>query len=97
MALVKSTDTRPEVIVRRLVHAMGGRYRLHYRSLPGSPDLVFAARLDLQLKDRFGWQVEPREWFLVPLSAIDEAIERIKDGSIARFRYDPISVGFIAD
>jgi len=56
-----------------------------------------AARPDMQMKDRFGSQVEPREWFLVPLSAIDEAIERIKDGSIDRFRYDPHSVRFIAD
>lgn len=47
-----------------------------------------SARLDLQLKDRFGSQVEPREWFLVPLSAIDETIQRIKDGTIGDFRYD---------
>ena len=45
-------------------------------------------RLDVDLKDRFGSQVEPREWFLVPLSAIDEAIQRIKDGTIGDYRYD---------
>ena len=48
-----------------------------------------SARLDLQLKDRFGSQVEPREWFLVPLPVIDEAIQKIKDGTISDFRYDP--------
>ena len=48
-----------------------------------------SARLDLQLKDRFGSQVEPREWFLVPLPVIDEVIQRIKDGTIGDFRYDP--------
>lgn len=48
-----------------------------------------SARLDMELKDRFGSQVEPREWFLVPLSVIDEVIERIKDGTIANFCYDP--------
>ncbi len=47
-----------------------------------------SARLDLELKDRFGSQVEPREWFLVPLSAIDEAIQKLKAGTIASFRYD---------
>lgn len=47
-----------------------------------------AARLDLELKDRFGSQVEPREWFLVPLSAIDQAVRRIVDGSIDGYRYD---------
>jgi hypothetical protein len=48
-----------------------------------------AARLDLELKDRFGSQVEPREWFLVPLAVIDQAIQKIKDGTIGGFRYDP--------
>jgi hypothetical protein len=47
------------------------------------------ARLDLQLKDRFGEHVEPQEWFLVPLPVIDETIEKIEDGSIVEFRYDP--------
>jgi hypothetical protein len=47
-----------------------------------------SARLDLELKDRFGSQVEPREWFLVPLPAIDEAIQKLKAGSIGDFRYD---------
>lgn len=41
MAAVKSKDTTPEMVVRRLVHAMGHRYRLHVRGLPGTPDLVF--------------------------------------------------------
>ncbi|SMF93503.1 T/G mismatch-specific endonuclease [Methylomagnum ishizawai] len=41
MARVRSKDTRPEILVRRLVHAMGYRYRLHVGRLPGSPDLVF--------------------------------------------------------
>jgi len=44
MALVRSADTKPEMLVRRLVHGMGYRYRLHDRSLPGCPDLVFASR-----------------------------------------------------
>lgn len=41
MAAVKSEDTAPELFVRKLVHALGYRYRLHVRSLPGTPDLVF--------------------------------------------------------
>jgi DNA mismatch endonuclease (patch repair protein) len=41
MAAVKSKDTTPEMTVRRLVHAMGYRYRLHVASMPGNPDLVF--------------------------------------------------------
>lgn len=44
MAAIKSRDTKPELIVRRLVHSMGYRYRLHYKDLPGKPDLVFGPR-----------------------------------------------------
>jgi T5orf172 domain len=46
------------------------------------------ARLDLELQDRFGTPVKPREWFFVPLEAIEEVIEKIQDGTIDRFRYD---------
>ncbi len=41
MRRIRSQDTAPELIVRRMVHAMGYRYRLHVRDLPGKPDLVF--------------------------------------------------------
>ncbi len=44
MRAVKSRDTGPEMIVRRLVHGMGFRHRLHRKDLPGCPDLVFPAR-----------------------------------------------------
>ncbi|PKP78727.1 MAG: hypothetical protein CVT81_02690 [Alphaproteobacteria bacterium HGW-Alphaproteobacteria-3] len=47
------------------------------------------ARLDISIQDRFGNPVIPREWFLVPLFVIDEAVERIKDGTIADYVYDP--------
>jgi len=44
MSLVRAKDTKPEMVVRRLVHAMGYRYRLHVRDLPGNPDMVFPSR-----------------------------------------------------
>jgi len=44
MSLVRSKDTKPEMIVRKLVHGAGYRYRLHVRGLPGCPDLVFKSR-----------------------------------------------------
>jgi hypothetical protein len=47
------------------------------------------ARLDLELKDRFGFGIEPQEWFLAPLPIIRAAIEKLMDGSIQYFRYDP--------
>jgi DNA mismatch endonuclease (patch repair protein) len=44
MAAVKSEDTTPELVVRRIAHALGYRYRLHVRALPGCPDMVFPRR-----------------------------------------------------
>lgn len=44
MAAVRSKDTTPEMKVRRLVHSMGYRYRLHSPDLPGKPDLVFSSK-----------------------------------------------------
>lgn len=44
MRLVPAKDTKPELLVRKLIHAMGYRYRLHARNLPGTPDMVFAGR-----------------------------------------------------
>jgi DNA mismatch endonuclease (patch repair protein) len=44
MASIRSKNTKPELIVRGLVFALGHRYRLHSRDLPGSPDLVFRSR-----------------------------------------------------
>jgi T5orf172 domain len=47
------------------------------------------ARLDLQIDDRFGRPVRPREWFLVPLSVIDEVVDRVRDKTITGYMYDP--------
>lgn len=47
------------------------------------------ACLDIEIKDRFGQPVIPREWFLVPLFVIDEAVEKIRDGTITGYIYDP--------
>lgn len=44
MSRVRGRDTAPEMIVRRLLHGLGFRYRLHDRRLPGTPDLVFRSR-----------------------------------------------------
>lgn len=54
------------------------------------------ARLDIEIRDRFGKPVVPREWFLVPMFVIDEAVERIKDGSITKYVYDPKSARLVA-
>lgn len=53
------------------------------------------ARLDIEIKDRFGQPVIPREWFLVPIFVIDEAIEKIRDGTITGYVYDPKSARLV--
>ena len=49
------------------------------------------AKLAIEIKDRFDNPVIPREWFLVPLFVADEVIEKIKDGTISNYIYDPDS------
>ncbi len=44
MAAVRSKDTKPELFIRRALHARGYRFRLHRRDLPGKPDIVFPSR-----------------------------------------------------
>lgn len=51
--------------------------------------LFAPARLNITINDRFGHPVQPEEWFLVPLFVIDEAVSRIRDGSITGYVYDP--------
>lgn len=44
MSLVKNKNTRPELVVRKLIYKLGFRYRLHVKNLPGTPDLAFIGR-----------------------------------------------------
>ncbi len=54
MSLVRSKDTKPEMVVRKMLHALGFRYRLHVRNLPGCPDIVLPKhRTIIQVKGCF--------------------------------------------
>jgi hypothetical protein len=53
------------------------------------------AQLDVEIKDRFGNPVIPREWFLVPLFVVNEAVDRIKDGSITDYVYDTSAAALV--
>ena len=65
-------------------------YNINRTRLENLIHRIFApARLDIEIKDRFGQPIVPREWFLVPLFAVDEAIERIREGTITGCTYDP--------
>ena len=53
------------------------------------------ARLDIEINDRFGNPVVPREWFLVPLFVINDVVEKIKDGTLSEYVYDIKSVSLV--
>ena len=55
MSLVRSKDTKPELVVRRLAHSLGFRYRLHRADLPGTPDLVFPSQRKVILVSGCFW------------------------------------------
>jgi hypothetical protein len=72
------------------VVATYGLYNINRIKLENIIHRVFdPARLDIEIKDRFGNPIVPREWFLVPLHAVNDAIEKIKDGTIGEYVYDP--------
>lgn len=68
-------------------------YRLYDVNRPKLEALIHrvlnAVRFDVALPDRFGKLVHPREWFMVPLPIIDEIVQRIGDGTLAGYVYDP--------
>lgn len=69
---------------------------IHRTKLEALLHKIFAsARLDLELKDRFGGQVEPKEWFLVPLPAIHQAVDMLINGTLEAHRYDPGSAQLV--
>jgi DNA mismatch endonuclease (patch repair protein) len=59
MRRIRGKDTRPEFVVRRLVHGMGYRYQLHRRGLPGTPDIVFAPRRQVIFVHGCFWHWHP--------------------------------------
>lgn len=60
MAAIRSEDTKPEILVRRLAHRLGFRFRLHRKDLPGKPDLVFVARRKVIFVHGCFWHQHPK-------------------------------------
>ena len=71
MSLVRSKHTKPELLVRRLVHRMGYRYRLHQADLPGIPDLVFRSRRKVVLVHGCFWHGHKCRLGRMPKSRLD--------------------------
>ena len=66
MSGIRSRDTRPEMVIRRGLHARGYRYRLHSRRLPGKPDLVFKSRKAVIFVHGCFWHGHPCHLFKWP-------------------------------
>jgi hypothetical protein len=65
-------------------------YNINRAKLEGVIHKIFAnSQIDITIEDRLGNPIKPREWFMVPLSVIKEAIDRIVDGTILEYVYDP--------
>ncbi len=62
MAHVRGRDTRPELLLRRALHARGLRYRVHPRDVPGRPDLVNRRRMLAIFVDGDFWHGNPNQW-----------------------------------
>ncbi len=78
MQAVKSKDTKPEMAVRRLVHSMGYRYRLHKKGLPGRPDLVFGPRRKVIFVHGCFWHVHDCKYFRMPASNTDYWLPKLR-------------------
>jgi DNA mismatch endonuclease (patch repair protein) len=89
MANVGTKDTRPEMIVRRHLHALGYRYALHRRELPGRPDLVFPGRRAVIFVHGCFWHGHGCRWGRLPKTRLDYWAPKIaanveRDGDAAK-------------
>jgi DNA mismatch endonuclease, patch repair protein len=71
MSLVRSKHTKPELFVRRLVHGLGYRYRLHQPDLPGRPDLVFRSKRKVVFVHGCFWHGHKCKLGRMPKSRLD--------------------------
>jgi hypothetical protein len=97
-------ETRISVAEKDATYLLAGveviaTYKLHNINRVKMENLfhrIFSsAQIDITIDDRFGNPVKPREWFLVPLQVIDEAVQRVKDGTISDVVYDAKTARFI--
>ena len=98
----KGKNTKPEVTVRRLLHAMGYRFRIHRRDLPGTPDIVFPGRRKaIQIHGCFWHQHEgcrhgrmpvTRQHYWMPKFARNKERDRQVEAALAALDWDPTTI-----
>lgn len=77
MSLIRSKDTKPELLVRHLIHSLGYRYRLHRKDLPGRPDMVFPARKKIIFVHGCFWHGHECKVGHIPKSRLDYWVQKI--------------------
>lgn len=86
MAAIKGKNTKPELIVRRLSHRLGYRFRLHRRDLPGSPDLVFPRLRKVIFMHGCFWHMHKCRWGRVTPKTNATFWQTKRAGNVARDR-----------
>lgn len=83
MKRIGSKDTKPELVVRRLLHRIGYRYRLHAKTLPGTPDIVFPSRVKVIFVHGCFWHQHPDCGdAYVPMSRIDYWLPKLERNKV---------------
>ena len=92
MAAIKGKNTKPEMIVRRLLHRMGYRYVLHSAKLPGHPDLVFPSRRKVIFVHGCYWHMHECRWGSVVPATRTEFWQTKRAGNVQRDRRNEIAL-----
>lgn len=92
MRRVQAKNTKPEIVVRRLVSALGYRYRLHNRKLPGCPDLVFPCRKKVIFVHGCFWHQHQRcRQYQMPKTRLEFWLPKLK-GNMKRDRTNRVKL-----
>jgi DNA mismatch endonuclease (patch repair protein) len=102
MRRIRKVDTKPEIVVRRMAHALGLRFRLHRRDLPGTPDIVFPRHRKVVLVHGCFWhqhegcrlarQPKSRLDYWLPKLARNAARDRIASEQLAALGWEPLTI-----
>lgn len=84
MSRIRNKDTRPEIVVRSLVHGSGYRFRLHVKSLPGKPDLVFLSRRKIIFVHGCYWHMHKCKYGRVTPKTNAEFWQNKRSGNVER-------------
>jgi DNA mismatch endonuclease (patch repair protein) len=84
MSRIRSKNTKPEMVVRSLVHRLGYRYRLHQSDLPGKPDLVFSGKRKIIFVNGCYWHMHDCRYGRVIPKTNTEFWQTKRQGNVTR-------------